>query len=366
MRTKLFTRCMIFAVALLMVVAFLPIMAQAQPADEICRTAGFWGTHGCPAEGCEVQGNSCAQNITQAVIDSCGGCLNVCGQVITNTLLDDANSAVEATCVSPQVSRWLQLTRQLTAAELNCCVSGGGTDCNSVSIQPIFNLCNTACERGTSLLSGCINALNCFNSGDIPTATCVEPKETPGCDNSSCEASVCSYDSWCCVFNWDSLCANEALNDNNCPYTCVDGGEDSCSNTALPLEDLGLTNCTGKGGSLQQGSAGSANECNAAAGNDCATLPKPFPTEACGAMVKVDNGPKIFNQGRSCCESNDAGEGYVCTTCDHDICTTDGPLGSNCGDCAAQICAVDSFCCEDGWDYICVGEVSSVCGLTCN
>jgi cysteine-rich repeat protein len=335
-----------------------------QPQPETCRTAGFWGTHGCPAEGCEEQGKACAQNITQAVIDSCGGCLNVCGQIITNTLLDDANSAVEATCVSPQVNSRLQLTRQLTAAELNCCASGGGTDCDGLSIQPIFNLCNTACEN-YYFSSGCVNALNCFNSGDIPTATCIEPKGTPGCENSSCEASVCSYDDFCCNVAWDGICAIEALNDNNC-FTCVDGGEDSCSNTPLPLEDLGLTKCTGTDGSLQQGSAGSNKECNAATGNDCATLPKPFEAEECGAMVKVDNGPKVFNQGQSCCESGLQESFEACTaTCDHDTCTTDGPLGSNCGDCAAQVCAADSYCCTEGWDSQCVSEAEQICEIVC-
>jgi len=32
----------------------------------------------------------------------------------------------------------------------------------------------------------------------------------------------------------------------------------------------------------------------------------------------------------------------------------------------AQICAVDPYCCNNSWDAICVGEVASVCGGTCN
>ena len=31
----------------------------------------------------------------------------------------------------------------------------------------------------------------------------------------------------------------------------------------------------------------------------------------------------------------------------------------------AGICASDPFCCNNSWDGICVGEVGSICGLTC-
>jgi hypothetical protein len=51
--------------------------------------------------------------------------------------------------------------------------------------------------------------------------------------------------------------------------------------------------------------------------------------------------------------------------CPHDVCTTGSPLDESCGSCAAQICAVDSYCCNTAWDSICVGEVATVCGQTC-
>ena len=53
------------------------------------------------------------------------------------------------------------------------------------------------------------------------------------------------------------------------------------------------------------------------------------------------------------------------TTCNHDLCATGAPLGSSCHACAAAICAVDWVCCTYVWDSICVGEVASVCGVTC-
>ena len=51
--------------------------------------------------------------------------------------------------------------------------------------------------------------------------------------------------------------------------------------------------------------------------------------------------------------------------CAHPKCATGGALNAACDPCVAQICAVDSFCCNNSWDSICVGEVSSVCGQQC-
>ena len=60
--------------------------------------------------------------------------------------------------------------------------------------------------------------------------------------------------------------------------------------------------------------------------------------------------------------------GGTCTgggSCSHAICSTGGSLTASCDTCAASICAVDSFCCSNSWDSICVGEVASVCHQSC-
>lgn len=48
----------------------------------------------------------------------------------------------------------------------------------------------------------------------------------------------------------------------------------------------------------------------------------------------------------------------------HDICQEGAPL-ANTGSCVSQICGVDPFCCNSGWDQACVAETASVCGLEC-
>ncbi|PYO28666.1 MAG: hypothetical protein DMD86_15975, partial [Candidatus Rokuibacteriota bacterium] len=205
----------------------------------ICRTPGFWGTHACPGAGgqagCEQQGNSCAQNITQAVIDANPnpahpGQLVVCGQDITNTLLGDHESAVEAICVKVQGHLRLQLARQLTAAALNCILSGSDDTCVNLSIETTFSECDDVCKDAGSTnaqIGPCVDAIDCFNNGgqfDAATGHCTS-------------------------------------------------GPDNCELRDLPLATLGLTACHDKSGNLVQGSSGSSNECSDARRNQITIFP---------------------------------------------------------------------------------------------
>lgn len=66
----------------------------------------------------------------------------------------------------------------------------------------------------------------------------------------------------------------------------------------------------------------------------------------------------------------------VCTAsasrCEHTLCTSGATLTPGCdsppiaSSCVASICAVDPYCCNGAWDPICVSEVDSVCGKTCD
>lgn len=53
-------------------------------------------------------------------------------------------------------------------------------------------------------------------------------------------------------------------------------------------------------------------------------------------------------------------------TCEHAICSTGDKLTKDCDPCAQQICDKDPYCCNTAWDGICVKEVSSICGGSCN
>src|SRR6185369_944955 len=126
-----------------------------QPA--ICRTPGYWKTHG---------------SVSQQVIDHAGGCLEVCGEVITTATassVGNANSVLEAMCISPRGEQRLQLARQLTGLALNCVISEFGADCGSnPGLADLFNTCNNACINNTADVGECISAIDCFANGGLP------------------------------------------------------------------------------------------------------------------------------------------------------------------------------------------------------
>ena len=195
--------------------------AASVNAQEICRTAGFWGTHA----GQEKQGSN---NITEAVMEAWlfsigmspnfrppSGCtdqfgavscnfeppgpagspkecreakrnaetvpsidvfgtsvLDICGQMISLNDVPppmDPAPVVEALCVSPKGDPTIQLARQLTAAALNCIMSGGGPTCAGTSIGSEFSQCNTVCEDPSQAdqTSLCIEKVDCFNNGGV-------------------------------------------------------------------------------------------------------------------------------------------------------------------------------------------------------
>jgi hypothetical protein len=53
------------------------------------------------------------------------------------------------------------------------------------------------------------------------------------------------------------------------------------------------------------------------------------------------------------------------STCAHPVCDRGNKLVASCDACATEICDVDPYCCNTLWDRICVREVGSVCGETC-
>jgi hypothetical protein len=51
----------------------------------------------------------------------------------------------------------------------------------------------------------------------------------------------------------------------------------------------------------------------------------------------------------------------------HDVCLTGTSMQPTCGSCAADVCAVDEFCCNAAgqWDAQCVNQARSICGASC-
>lgn len=234
------------------------VLGQVCNDGEFCRTAGFWSTH------TDSTGEkTCAQNITQAVLDA-GGPLTICGELICNTEVDDASSAVEAMCVAVQGQQERQLARQLTAAGLNCIVTNGSATCDGVSINDAFDACNLVCDGDTTnnpagyTVGGCIAQIDCFNNGGV-----WDPA-----DGGSCSTGTCSNDS-------TQTCTQDDL--SNCgvgaecipyPNNCHEAEFGDFENVVLPNDTLLETDeCFEK-----QGPADNA-DCKGAKKTDCTVIP---------------------------------------------------------------------------------------------
>ena len=188
-------------------------------------------------------------NITQAVIDAAPAGIMVCGEVVDNTSLLVSGSAIEAICVHPSGELLHQLARQLTAAALNCVVSGSGMDCDGTSIESMFNYCNDICITSVDQveISNCEQEIDCWNNGGDML------------ENGMCQLGICDETGEAC--GEDEDCGyNQAGMELTCiPFT------DTCYYRELVNEDLGLF-------FEPPGPAGSSKACTSAIKNDCTLL----------------------------------------------------------------------------------------------
>lgn len=228
---------------------------------EVCRSAGFWGTH----SGTDRWGG---KNITQSVVDAADG-LEICGKAVDVTSLSTTASALEALCVSPRGDQRLQLARQLTAAALNCVVSGGGPLCEGVSIEELFGRCNSLCASGNSgeAIGSCIDALDCFSNGgkQLSNGIC----QIGSCANDPTAPCASSCD--CGLDNYGKAVACNPL-------------ADSCAKRPLINDELGLN-------FEPAGPASSAMECGAAHKNSCTLFACSGGTSCSGQSHHHHRGP---------------------------------------------------------------------------
>lgn len=174
---------------------------------------------------------------------------------------------------------------------------------------------HSKCVTGTGLTSTCdpcvsmICAQNPSCCNTAFTSTCAhDPCSTGGVLKKSCDTCVnqiCNVDPYCCNTAWDSICVGEVSSvcGKSCPLSSPGNWSQTCVNAVQTV-------CDAK----------------------CGTPPPPPPPPA---------------------------------PCSHSACSTGQALTFGCHPCVDDICAADPYCCNNWWDSICVGEVNSVCGLSC-
>jgi hypothetical protein len=163
---------------------------------------------------------------------------------------------------------------------------------------------------------------------------------------STCVASVCAFDSFCCAVAWDSICVNEAK--ATCGITCPVCGNGTCEPGETPA------NCP--------------QDCTPPCAHDVCDpgVPLEPACDTCATNVcATDPFCCTVFWDRICVQEAETVCGKVCQGCAHDFCAVGGPLANNCDTCATNVCNADPFCCTTGWDSRCVQEAADTCMLTC-
>jgi hypothetical protein len=231
------------------------------------------------------------------------------------------------------------------------------------------------------------------------------PPLSNGCD--PCVGMVCAEDAYCCNQYWDGQCAQKA--DSLCGAGCCGNG--SCN----PGE--GCTTCEADCGACACPNGICDGEACDTCPDDCGVCPleptcphtvcfvsnDPLNTTDChdpcvdtvcaqdpsccmnlmwdgactGLSISLCGADPcieaICEQMPSCCTTAWT-QGCVdlalttCSTscnCSHSVCADGQALVVGCNPCVDQVCAMDPYCCNNGWDGICVGWASQVCGIAC-
>lgn len=137
----------------------------------------------------------------------------------------------------------------------NCYIANGSPGCNNSSCCATVCAADPFCCNNTwDSLCASAAATSCGNCGDANAGSCYEANGTPGCNNSSCCATICAADPFCCNTQWDSLCASAALN------TCTPANN-TCANA------IEVFHGTVTSGNLTKATNNGSSTCGSSASN---------------------------------------------------------------------------------------------------
>ena len=233
---------------------------------------------------------------------------------------------------------------------------------------------------------------------------------TPGCDDEACCDAICAANPFCCDTEWDQICADAAIASPSCD---CDGGpgnlfNDNCEDAPVDTLNIGETltyeadntdataTCEALGALGDTWHAFDLTADADVTGAHCGTDPV-----FGNAFIVIDpecpySGAFIFATSFdqfTCADGNwaihydclpagdywspvmyDPGFGnegkYVWnisadpSSCEgSNCCFPHEGVGCDDPECEALVCALDSFCCDIGWDQLCSDEAADLCEL---
>jgi hypothetical protein len=205
-----------------------------------------------------------------------------------------------------------------------------------------------------------------------------------GVSVNAASGTTCKYTTGTCT----PSCTGKVCGDDGCGGSCGTCGTGQTCNSAGQCTGGSCTpSCTGKTCG-PDGCGGTCGTCGT--GQTCGSNGTCSGGGTTCAHTKCTTGTKLASGCDACVTKICASDSYCCSTawdnqcvgevksicgdsscsggstCAHDKCVTGTKLVKSCDSCVTSICNVDSYCCATKWDATCVGEVSSVCGQSCN
>ena len=259
---------------------------------------------------------------------------------------------------------------QVCALDPFCCTSSWDTVCVSLSSVICTSL---ACPCG-------VNPASCFS-----------PHPSAGCNERICCEITCTHDTFCCLVEWDTLCAEYAQAQCGTNGACVPGSGSCTVPHLTPGCDDPLSCCSLVCSQLPECCDVAWDElCVAAAFQTCQQCGNPsagscYTDHGSAGCSDVQCCQAVCNVDPFCCtiawDGGCASQAFTICGDPSDVCGTlgSGPeanrncfmpsTGRGCTNyaCCGIVCNnYDSYCCEVNWDAICAKEAASFCVMAGN
>lgn len=226
----------------------------------------------------------------------------------------------------------------------DCCSNNGSPGCDDVAC------CQSVCANdpfccSVNWDSGCAEqaveiceGLVCGEASCPPDAmgNCCLANASPGCEDESCCAATCAIDPFCCESNWDEQCATQAQ--QVCGVLCE-------GNSCPPS----LGSCC-----LSHGTPGCSD--TSCCSTVCSLLPECCEvgwSTACAELAETSCG---------CLPP----EPMTCPESDGDCCSAHQGVGCESQCCCELVCNNDPGCCDVEWTSHCAAQASELCMGTCD
>ena len=314
-----------------------------------------------------------------------------CAQLSTNCIPDTVDINIQCPCDGSCFEARLPGENKPGCEDGSCCAVVCSIDPSCCYLEDPDNP-GTLGNWGANCVA--LAEQYCCNSsggcGDHCAGGCLQPSETPNCNDPACCAAVCAIDPYCCETRWDSNCAllaferctsgcgiptsgscfvgklGSGCEDPECctaictsdPYCCQVSWDSGCVTAAKQTPASCTLPTCGAFGTGECCQVNGTPSCNDSACCEAVCLLDAFCCEGSWDEVCVSlardslqcNGPGCLS-GSENCGNNCAG----------DCCTANGTPLCNDEACCQAVCLLDAFCCNGEWDLYCAEQARFTC-----